>query len=105
MTATSSIEKPFNPEMANASGSSKREADADAAAVQEPAAEPASPRSIHGILWVLVVMSTLSSIFLYAMDNTVVADVTPVSTNALPHLIGNGVETAGWLTCVLDRRQ
>ena len=80
--------------MANANDFSKREAGADATAVQEPAAEPASPRSVHGILWVLVVMSTLSSIFLYAMDNTVVADVTPVSTNASPYLIGNGLETA-----------
>lgn len=29
--------------------------------------------------WALVVIGTLSSIFLYALDNTVVADVTPVS--------------------------
>ncbi|KAK8126549.1 uncharacterized protein PG998_002308 [Apiospora kogelbergensis] len=97
MTATSSIEKPFNPEMANASGSSKREADADATAVQEPAAEPASPRSIHGILWVLVVMSTLSSIFLYAMDNTVVADVTPTVANEFGNVVNLPWLSVGFL--------
>ncbi|KUI66831.1 Putative HC-toxin efflux carrier TOXA [Cytospora mali] len=40
-----------------------------------------APRDIHGIKWVLVVMGTLSSIFIYALDNTVVADVTPTLVN------------------------
>lgn len=30
--------------------------------------------------WFLVVISILSSIFLYSLDNTVVADITPVGT-------------------------
>ena len=34
-------------------------------------------RRITGIRWVLVVASILSSTFLYALDNTVVADVQP----------------------------
>ncbi|ROW17640.1 hypothetical protein VPNG_00856 [Cytospora leucostoma] len=40
-----------------------------------------SPRNIHGIKWILVVIGTLSSIFIYALDNTVVADVTPTLVN------------------------
>ena len=32
--------------------------------------------------WVLVVVSTLSSILLYALDNTITADVIPVCENA-----------------------
>ncbi|KAH6658493.1 major facilitator superfamily domain-containing protein [Truncatella angustata] len=47
---------------------------------QEAEANP-SPRKVHGILWALVVISILSSIFLYAMDNTVVADITPAAAN------------------------
>ncbi|KAI6087312.1 major facilitator superfamily domain-containing protein [Hypoxylon rubiginosum] len=41
----------------------------------------ASPRQIHGIIWSLVVVAILSSIFLYSLDNTVVADVTPAVVN------------------------
>jgi MFS family permease len=45
-------------------------------------AEPAttnesSPRSIHGVQWFIVVTAILSSIFLFSLDNTVVADVQP----------------------------
>ena len=35
------------------------------------------PRSMKGISWFCVVLSLLSSIFLFALDNTVVADVQP----------------------------
>ena len=34
-------------------------------------------RQITGVKWVLVILSILSSTFLYALDNTVVADVEP----------------------------
>jgi hypothetical protein len=39
--------------------------------------EEVSPRDVHGWKWTLVVMSILSSIFLFALDNTVVADIQP----------------------------
>ncbi|PKY03393.1 MFS general substrate transporter [Aspergillus campestris IBT 28561] len=46
------------------------------------AADPdASPRQLHNPLWFLVVISILSSIFLYSLDNTVVADITPSAVN------------------------
>jgi hypothetical protein len=32
--------------------------------------------------WALVVIAILSSIFLYSLDNTVVADITPAVVNA-----------------------
>nr|XP_036575252.1 MFS drug efflux transporter [Colletotrichum truncatum]KAF6781796.1 MFS drug efflux transporter [Colletotrichum truncatum] len=54
-----------------------KEGDVD---VAEPDAN-ASPRDIHGILWALVVVSILSSIFLYSLDNTIVADITPAVVN------------------------
>ena len=38
---------------------------------------PALPPRKTGILWVLIVMSILSSTFLFAIDNTIVADITP----------------------------
>ncbi|KAL2159568.1 hypothetical protein VTH06DRAFT_2137 [Thermothelomyces fergusii] len=49
------------------------------AAISDP---NASPRQVHGILWALVVIGILSSIFLYSLDNTVVADITPAAVNA-----------------------
>ncbi|KAL8805547.1 MAG: hypothetical protein Q9200_005387 [Gallowayella weberi] len=42
-----------------------------------PAADQKPPRDVHGILWILVVLSVLSSTFLFALDNTIVADVQP----------------------------
>ena len=35
------------------------------------------PRDIHGIKWALAVISILISTFLFALDNTIVADVQP----------------------------
>ncbi|KAI4243442.1 MAG: hypothetical protein L6R40_003444 [Gallowayella cf. fulva] len=37
----------------------------------------ASPRTIHGMKWLLVVVAILSSILLYALDTTITADVIP----------------------------
>jgi len=53
-----------------------------------PEADPdASPRNIHGVLWALVVVAILSSIFLYSLDNTVVADITPAAVNAFGDVV------------------
>ena len=43
----------------------------------EPVAEETSPRSVHGIKWGLAVFSVLISTFLFALDNTIVADIQP----------------------------
>ncbi|KAF5674782.1 major facilitator superfamily transporter [Fusarium circinatum] len=42
--------------------------------VEKPAPDP-SPRDVHGVKWFLVVCALLSALFLYALDNTVVANV------------------------------
>jgi hypothetical protein len=39
--------------------------------------EAVSPRDVHGWKWTLVVISILSSIFLFSLDNTIVADIQP----------------------------
>jgi hypothetical protein len=44
---------------------------------QPVAPEEVSPRNIHGWRWGLAVISILSSIFLFALDNTIVADIQP----------------------------
>jgi predicted MFS family arabinose efflux permease len=50
------------------------------------------PRDVHGFKWFLVVVSILSSIFLFSLDNTIVADIQPAiveefgSVNKLPWL-------------------
>jgi MFS family permease len=45
---------------------------------QDTSADEVPPRDIAGIRWALVVVSILSSSFLFALDNTIVADIQPV---------------------------
>lgn len=40
--------------------------------------EEVPPRTISGVRWVIVVLAILSSTFLFALDNTIVADIQPV---------------------------
>ncbi|KAK2609861.1 hypothetical protein N8I77_003338 [Diaporthe amygdali] len=49
--------------------------DQDVEGVRETAAPEASPRNIHGFKWAFSCAALLSSIFLYAFDCTVVADI------------------------------
>lgn len=51
--------------------------DAEKAEADAPASPPSSPRNIGGWKWVVVAFSILSSTFLFALDNTVVADIQP----------------------------
>lgn len=56
-----------------------------------PAEEP-SPRDVHGVKWAFAVIAVLASTFLFALDNTIVADVQPAiverfgEVNKLPWL-------------------
>ncbi|EAU31618.1 predicted protein [Aspergillus terreus NIH2624] len=80
----SSIEKPQGVEpIDDHQQLSELERNTSAQEKQEDSAPTpdASPRNIHGFLWFLVVISILSSIFLYSLDNTVVADITPAAVN------------------------
>ncbi|KAK1765886.1 major facilitator superfamily domain-containing protein [Phialemonium atrogriseum] len=51
-----------------------------------------SPRSIHGWKWAVAYMAMLSTTFLFALDNTIVADIQP----AIVHDYGN-VELLPWI--------
>ncbi|EYE92423.1 putative MFS drug efflux transporter [Aspergillus ruber CBS 135680] len=51
------------------------------------------PRKVQGFAWFLVVVSILSSIFLYALDNTIVADILPAMINDF-----SSVDQLGWLS-------
>ncbi|KAH8907861.1 MFS general substrate transporter [Coniochaeta sp. PMI_546] len=53
---------------------------------------PESPRSVHGVKWVLVIVALLSSLFLYSLDNTVVANVQPKVVETF-----NRVDLVPWL--------
>ncbi|RYP57059.1 hypothetical protein DL770_010764 [Monosporascus sp. CRB-9-2] len=53
----------------------------------------ASPRKIHGFIWFIAVIAILSSVFLYSLDNTIVADITPTVVNTF----GN-VDNLPWLS-------
>lgn len=66
---------PFSPK--TPSGISNLSDAASAEKAVEPVGEQKPPRDVHGIAWVLVVVSILSSTFLFALDNTIVADVQP----------------------------
>lgn len=60
----------------NSELTSGQESLADEKASPPPEAQK-SPRDIHGFKWVLAVVAVLSSTFLFALDNTIVADVQP----------------------------
>lgn len=49
-------------------------------------------RDIHGIRWILVVVSIYSSTFLYALDGTIVANIQPAIVQTL-----DGVDKIAWL--------
>ncbi|KAA8651074.1 hypothetical protein EYZ11_012639 [Aspergillus tanneri] len=51
----------------------------------------ASPRNVHGALWVAVVLAIYSSTFLFALDNTIVANIQPAIIHSL-----NGVDKLAW---------
>lgn len=59
------------------SGTSNMSDSASAEKTLEPPQEQKPPRDVHGVVWVLVVLSILSSTFLFALDNTIVADIQP----------------------------
>src|SRR4051812_33334140 len=56
-------------------------------------AEELPPRDITGWKWAVVVLSILSSTFLFALDNTIVADIQPVIV-----LHFNDVKNLTWLS-------
>ncbi|KAB5560109.1 major facilitator superfamily domain-containing protein, partial [Coniochaeta sp. 2T2.1] len=58
----------------------------------EKTTPPESPRSVHGVKWVLVIVALLSSLFLYSLDNTVVANVQPKVVETFKH-----VDLVPWL--------
>jgi MFS family permease len=62
---------------------------------EQPAetAEELPPRDITGWKWAVVVLSILSSTFLFALDNTIVADIQPVIV-----LHFNDVKNLTWLS-------
>ncbi|KAL8836061.1 MAG: hypothetical protein Q9176_006518 [Flavoplaca citrina] len=50
-------------------------------------------RQITGFRWFLFLSSILTGLFIYALDNTIVADIVPVIVNEF-----NGVENLPWLS-------
>ncbi|GKZ85519.1 hypothetical protein AnigIFM60653_004273 [Aspergillus niger] len=50
-------------------------------------------RHIHGIKWFLLVASTLTGSFIYALDNTIVANIAPAIVNHF-----DAVENLPWLS-------
>lgn len=51
------------------------------------------PREVSGFVWFVAVAATLSSVFLYALDNTIVADITPTIVNTFEN-----VDNLPWLS-------
>ncbi|EUC43974.1 hypothetical protein COCMIDRAFT_38169 [Bipolaris oryzae ATCC 44560] len=52
-----------------------------------------SPRPVHGVKWVLIVISLLASFLLYALDTTIVATIQPAIVNTFGH-----VDLVPWLS-------
>ncbi|KAF2740100.1 MFS general substrate transporter [Polyplosphaeria fusca] len=61
---------------------------AESSLAVEPLTEepPAPTRQLSGFLWVLVIVSTVSSVFLFSLDNTIMANIRPSIVNSLGHI-------------------
>lgn len=59
----------------------------------EPAKSEGPPRKAKGIVWALIVFAILSSCFLFALDNTIVADVQPAIVERF-----DDIEKLPWLS-------
>ncbi|KAI9820110.1 MAG: hypothetical protein M1832_003817 [Thelocarpon impressellum] len=83
------------PASGGASSTSLPHADGAAAEKAEPAGHDAEApvRTVTGWAWFLVVLAILSSTFLFALDNTVVADVQPAIIERFDE-----IEKLPWLT-------
>ncbi|KAL8916100.1 MAG: hypothetical protein Q9172_006454 [Xanthocarpia lactea] len=57
-------------------------------------AEQVSERSIKSIKWLLVILGTLSSAFLFALDNSIVADIQPQIIQQFP----GSIDKLPWLS-------
>ena len=74
----SNLAIPPHSQTPDASSSASENGDNPAGEKALGTAEPEkSPRNIHGIKWGFAVLSVLASTFLFALDNTIVADVQP----------------------------
>lgn len=70
------------------SGSGTNEEGAEAKLEQQdPNEPPPSPRNIHGIKWILSVVAVVSSILLYATDNTIVRPQTTFFRPCAPYVL------------------
>ena len=75
--AQSTLAPPTENEKSTTPATSSDAASGDVEKAPEPVGEEVSPRNIHGIRWALAVTSVLISAFLFALDNTIVADIQP----------------------------
>jgi len=84
LSAAPSLDRPGTPSLPDTNSLEK-----STGTVEEAAK---APRNVSGPLWGLVVLSILSSTFLFSLDNTIVADVQPAivrqfnATDKLPWL-------------------
>lgn len=67
-------------------GSRAPEADEKQIETAKATEEAPSPRNAHGVKWTIIVIAILSSIFLFSLDNTIVADVQPAIVAEFGHI-------------------
>ncbi|KAI0798852.1 putative MFS drug efflux transporter [Xylaria sp. FL0064] len=76
-TTTTTTASKTPPDEALFGSDTEKDQHAVPSGASSPTNEPPPPRNVSGIGWVLVVSSILSTIFLFALDNTVTANVQP----------------------------
>ncbi|KAK4175928.1 putative multidrug efflux system protein [Triangularia setosa] len=81
-SAAPSLKEKSPNHLSTSIGSDSDSTKVEAGLPSRPTQDQLSPRDIHGFKWISVVIAILSSIFLYSLDNTVVADITPAAVNA-----------------------
>ena len=90
--ATSSIQSSL-PAALDTTQASKENAEATQQTSTAPVGAEEPVRKLKGIKWIICAVSIFSSVFLYALDNTVVATIQPAIINDLHH-----IEKLPWLS-------
>lgn len=77
MAGLAPVDDPLPTEEKHASGVNTPPSESSDVEKAKETVSEQSPRDVHGFKWALAVFSVLISVFLFSLDNTIVADIQP----------------------------
>lgn len=87
MAGQDPAQSPVSSDLDGSNTFEKNKEGANVEIAQDEQNGPPSPRNIHGFRWILAVVAVVSSILLYAMDNTIVRPQTTCLEPLAPSML------------------